>query len=121
MSKPPLGQILNDLINGRIANNTIELRSHLWLQYKEATSETPQNRLCCYRYGGVGPSLNELATVRRELETIQATTLALGNEFPNKSGDGRLRKCRVFSWQPAQPPSQPTLPMALPDDTWKEY
>lgn len=120
MSKtPPLSQIIDDLINGRIPDNKFTLSRGLHLQYRPATLDNPTNRLCCYRVGTQGPSLGELSIIRRELETLQAIVPALGGEFEVTGSDKRTRRCRVFSWLPTTPPTQAELPLALPDDAWR--
>ncbi|MBX3058286.1 MAG: hypothetical protein KF770_17625 [Anaerolineae bacterium] len=120
MTTPPLTQILTDLINGRIEGNHYELSGHLHFRFRPASVETPEHRLCCYRYGPYRPSDSELATVRRHLETIQAIAPTLGDSFDHTDAYGRVRRCRVFAWPPANPPQQAILPIDLPDDAWRQ-
>lgn len=122
MSKtPPLSQVIDDLINGRIADNKAQLSRGLRLQYRAATINNPLNRVCCYRIGQLPPSVAEFNIVRRELETLQTIRPTLGGEFQYEGSDGLVRTCRVFSWAPAERPTQAELPLELPDNALRRY
>lgn len=99
MSVGKLTEVIHGLVEGQMT--TAELSGGLRMQFKAAEDRGHLNRLLCYRIGHVGPSVRELAIVRRHLEQLRPNArIVLGDGFEYVGSDGRTRHCRVFSWYP---------------------
>ena len=104
MSDKKLKNILDDLINGRLANG--QLSGGLALQYKTADSDHPENRLCAIRVG-VPVGATELVTLRRELENIlPGVEISLDDQQEIAGRDNTVRFYRVFRWAKNNGPKQ---------------
>jgi hypothetical protein len=92
-------EVIDGLINGRVTQ--VALPRGLRFQFKAGGTYGENNRLLVYRLGAA-PSAREFGIVRRQLEMLLPDVdLGLSDEFEYMGRDGRARRCRTFSWQPA--------------------